>query len=102
MFICYSGAVGLEFEWNRDKAAANISKHGVTFGEAMTVFRDPLAYTTDDVAHSADERREIIIGLLPDGRLLVVGFTERLPDVIRIFSEREATRKERRDYEENT
>ncbi len=90
----------LRFEWDRKKAGTNARKHGITFEEAMTVFRDPLAYTIDDEAHSGIERREIIIGHSINHRLLFVAFTERREDVIRIFSAREATQKERRDHEE--
>ena len=89
------------FEWDHNKAEANFRKHGVEFEEAMTVFADPLAYIILDELHSAAEIREIIIGHSSDLRLLFVGFTQRTEDRIRIFSAREATKKERRDYEEN-
>ena len=91
----------MEFEWSKTKAAANLKKHRVTFDEASTVFADSLARIFDDAEHSAEERREIIVGHSILGRLLVVCFTERETDVIRIFSAREATRIERQDYEEN-
>ena len=32
----------MEFEWDADKAASNLDKHGIGFAEAMTVFGDPL------------------------------------------------------------
>jgi uncharacterized DUF497 family protein len=92
--------VSLEFEWDEDKAAANEKKHRVTFEEAATVFSDPLAAIFDDEAHSEEEQREIIIGHSADNRLLLVSFTER-GEAIRIISARRATKKERRDYEEN-
>lgn len=92
----------MEFEWDNAKAAANFKKHKITFDEASTVFSDPLARIFDNVDHSAEERREIIVGHSILGRLLLVCFTERDEDVIRIFSAREATRNERKDYEENT
>ncbi|HEX7956909.1 MAG TPA: BrnT family toxin [Pyrinomonadaceae bacterium] len=91
----------MAFEWDKAKAAANVKKHKVTFDEASTVFGDPLARIFDDPEHSAEERREIIVGHSILGRLLLVCFTEREGDLIRIFSAREATRKERQDYEEN-
>ena len=53
------------------------------------------------VGHLADERREIIIGHSSQNRLLLTCFVERTEDVIRIFSARLATKKERQDYEEN-
>ncbi len=92
--------MSLRFDWDRTKAAANFRKHGVSFSEAITVFMDPLAYTIEDVAHSGSERREVIIHSAND-RLLLVGFTERSEELIRVFSAREATRKERRDHEES-
>jgi len=91
----------MEFEWDKAKAAANLKKHDVTFDEATTAFADPLARIFDDVEHSAEERREIIVGHSVLGRLLPVCFTEREADVIRIFSARETTGRERQDYEEN-
>jgi uncharacterized DUF497 family protein len=91
----------MEFEWNKTKAATNLKKHGVTFAEASTVFADLLARIFDDDEHSADERREIIVGHSILGRLLLVCFAEQETDIIRIFSARETTGRERQDYEEN-
>lgn len=89
------------FEWDKQKATSNFVKHGVTFGEASTVFRDPLAFIFNDEDHSADELREIIIGHSRGGRLVIVCFTEKTEGVIRIISARPATKKERENYEEN-
>ena len=47
----------MEFEWDPDKAARNLTKHGVEFAEAATVFGDPLAVTFYDPDHSDDEDR---------------------------------------------
>ena len=91
----------LRFEWNKEKAASNVKKHGVSFYEAQTVFYDRLAYIFDDEVHSEDEPREIIIGHSSNERLLLVCFTERAPALIRIISARRATKRERRDYEES-
>jgi len=91
----------MEFEWDKAKAAANFKKHKVTFDEASTVFSDPLARIFDDEEHSAEERREIIIGHSIINRLLLVCFTALDENTVRIFSARQATRKERQDYEEN-
>jgi len=88
------------FEWDRRKAASNLSKHRVPFEEALTVFRDPLARIFNDEDHSVEEQREIIVGCSSQGHLLVVCFTARGGSV-RIFSARTATKTERRDYEEN-
>jgi uncharacterized DUF497 family protein len=91
----------VHLEWDRRKAAVNLRKHRVSFDEASTVFDDPLAFIFDDQDHSADEQREIIIGHSINNRLLLVCFTERTPDAVRIFSARLATKRERKDYEEN-
>ena len=93
--------MGVHFEWDRHKATINVRNHGISFDEASTVFDDPLAAIFDDEDHSLDEAREIIIGRSISDRIVLVCFTERAPDVIRIFSARLATRKERKDYEEN-
>jgi hypothetical protein len=91
------------FTWDENKAASNIVDHrGVTFDEASTVFDSPLARIFDDEIHSSDERREILIGPSIKGRLLLVCFTERPNEIIRIISARLPTRKERKKYEENT
>ena len=89
-----------EFEWDARKAEANLKNHGVSFEEALTVFADPLGNIFDDFDHSTDERRELLIGHSTEHRLLVVSFTERNTRT-RIISAREATARERRDYEEN-
>jgi uncharacterized DUF497 family protein len=92
--------MSLKFEWNPKKATSNLSRHGVSFEEALTVFRDALARIFDDEDHSIDEQREIIIGHSAKARLLVVCFTSQ-GESVRIFSARKATRREREDYEEN-
>jgi len=92
--------MSLEFEWDSRKAAANRRKHGATFEEAATVFGNPLAVVFADEDHSISERREMIIGYSDNNRLLLVAFTER-GGKIRIISARHATKRERRDYEEN-
>ena len=90
-----------EFEWDPRKAGSNLKKHGVSFAEGLTVFSDPAARIFDDLDHSVDERREIIIGYSRRPRLLVVGFTERAGRV-RIITARRASRAETRRHEENT
>ena len=90
----------VKFSWDPKKAAANLGKHGVSFEEALTVFRDPLARIHDDPDHSIGEWREIIIGTSTTGRLILVCFTER-GDTIRLINAREPDRAERYDYEEN-
>lgn len=91
----------MEFEWNPDKAALNLQKHGVSFQEAATVFNDPLSMTFPDPDHSIGESRYVIIGLSRFGQLLVVAHTDRETKV-RIISARKATRQERKFYEQGS
>ena len=70
----------------------------MSFPEAATVFADPLAAIFPDPDHSDEEEREIFVGSSERGRLLVVSFTERPPNV-RIISARVANPAERRKEE---
>lgn len=90
----------MRFEWDKDKAARNVAKHGVSFLEAATVFGDPLSDTFDDPDHSAGEHRFIIFGTSERGRILVVAHTDD-GETVRIISAREPTRGERKFYEES-
>jgi len=90
----------LSFEWDDEKARMNLAKHGVSFVEATTVFGDALSLTIPDPAHSQAEDRYLILGCSHRHRLLVVVHTER-GDNIRIISVRRASRRERKNYEEN-
>lgn len=92
----------LAFEWDQKKAEENRRKHRVDFDEAKTVFADPLSLTIEDPEHSADECRYVDIGLSARRRLLVVVYTERRPNKIRIISSRKATKAEQREYEQDT
>ena len=87
------------FDWDDEKADANLAKHGVGFDEAMTAFDDDHAAIRDDPDHSIGEQREIIIGRSHKGRILLVSFTER-GDVIRLINARQVTTRERKLYEE--
>ncbi|HYO48009.1 MAG TPA: BrnT family toxin [Gemmatimonadota bacterium] len=89
----------LRFSWSREKAAANIRKHGVNFVEAGTVFADPLSIVIPDPMHSIGEERWLLLGRSSKGRLLAVAHTDHRNE-IRIISARLATRREQRGYEE--
>jgi uncharacterized DUF497 family protein len=89
----------MDFEWDDAKAESNERKQGVSFTEAMTVFADPFSVTAYDPRHADDEDRFLTMGMSLDGRLLVVSHTDR-GAVVRIISAREATRRERKDYED--
>jgi len=88
----------MEFEWDPDKAAENVKKHGVEFSEASTIFADPLEVTIPDPDHAVGEARFLSLGLSAQARLLVVAYTER-EGKIRIIHARVAAPRERRTYE---
>jgi uncharacterized DUF497 family protein len=88
----------VEFEWDEEKEAHNLSRHRVSFEEALTVFGDPFASTISDREHSEREERLITLGQSASHRLLIVCHTE-WEERIRLISAREATRRERTEYE---
>jgi uncharacterized DUF497 family protein len=93
--------MALSFEWDADKSKSNERKHRVSFDEASTVFADPHALTIYDPDHSDEEDRYLSLGYSDRNRLLVVSFTDR-EDRIRIISARIASRRERKQYEEES
>jgi uncharacterized DUF497 family protein len=88
----------MRFEWDRDKAEANLRKHRVSFDEAAAIFFDPLSATIPDPDHSVGERRFMTIGRSSRGRLLVVAHTER-GSTLRIITARLASAAERKRHE---
>lgn len=90
----------MKFEWDENKAKSNLSKHGISFEEAQTVFYDPLYVDFYDPDHSLEENRYIIIGQSSTGKILLVSYTERA-NKIRIISCRKATKNERIAYQES-
>lgn len=86
------------FEWDDDKAAANLRKHGVTFEDARGVFRDPLAIELVDDREAYGEDRFVLIGMT-QSRVLVVVYVLR-DRRNRIISARKAEPNERRAYRE--
>ena len=87
------------FIWDRNKNLSNIEKHGISFKEAALTFFDPYAVTIDDIMHSQDEERFLLIGLSEKIRLLTVCHCYREKDnVVRIISARKATKREEGEY----
>lgn len=89
----------MEYDWDKNKTMTNLSKHGVSFEEAKTVFDDPLYVDFCDPDHSLGEHRFILLGESAQGRLLFVSYMER-NNGIRLISAREATLSERKAYEQ--
>ncbi len=84
---------------DENKALKNLSKHGITFEEAKTVFNDPLYADFFDPEHSQDEERYLIVGESNQERILIVSYIERV-NSIRLISARKVTRSEKEAYEE--
>ena len=83
-------------EWDPEKAAANLRKHGVDFADAVTALSDDMALSTPE--DTEEENRSVTLGMDALGRLLVVVYTWR-GDEVRVISARRATPAERREYE---
>ena len=91
----------LVFEWDERKSRANASKHGVTFEEAYSVFKDENAIQYFDPDHSEDEDRFILLGVSAKLRVVVVCHCFRESElVIRIISARKASKSEQKNYRE--
>lgn len=88
----------MKYQWDKNKAASNLQKHGIEFADAVAVFSDDLAITIPD--NRFDEDRFVAIGMDAFGRILVVVSTWRGED-IRLISARLAERRERKQYEED-
>jgi len=90
---------GQRFDWNTSKNLSNISKHGIPFKLAATIFSDQDTIFLDDCKHSHDEERFIAIGLSKNLNLLTVCHCYRESDsVIRIISARKANITETKLY----
>lgn len=90
--------IDLLFDWDEDKAASNLRKHGVSFEEAASVFTDPNLIEIFDPEHSDDESRFLTIGFSNHGRLLAVAYTPR-GQFIRIINARIASKRLEKFYE---
>ena len=90
----------MRYEWDPAKAKANVEDHGVRFIEAVTVLEDDFALSRED-ADALDEQRFVTLGMSDIGNLLVVFYTYREPDVIRLISAWKANKPQRSRYEKN-
>ena len=86
--------------WDEAKRAANLAKHGVDFADAVGALEDPAALTLED-GEAQGECRYVTLGMGFTGRVLLVIWTERLADSIRIISARSASPAEARPYRES-
>jgi uncharacterized DUF497 family protein len=93
----------VRFEWDPEKNALNIRKHGVGFAEAIRVFLDPFALTEHDRVEGW-ERRWRTIGVVDGLVVLLVAHTvddlDGGDELIRVISARKAERRARERYED--
>ena len=86
-------------QYHEAKNIANQQKHrGVSLADAEPVFYDEAALTIQDHDHDHDEERWVTMGTDAKGRVLVVAYTYRDPNFVRIISARLASKNERRQY----
>ncbi len=95
-----------EFDWDANKERANIHKHGLSFRQAASVFRDQNHLSMFDEGHSEKEDRWMTLGIGSTGILRVVVHTfEQVEENlwrIRIISARKANNDEAKKYNEMT
>lgn len=89
----------MRFEWDPAKDDINRAKHDLCFEEATELFKAGVDYLEIyDEEHSDEEERFIAVGPIRRG-VIVVAYTERDDDVLRVLSARMATKRERHRYE---
>ncbi len=88
----------MDFEWDEEKNKKNIRKRGFDFADAWEIFEAPMQ-TALDLREDYDEARWEGIGFLGN-RIVVVIFTYRSENAIRIISLRKALKHERKKFEE--
>lgn len=88
----------VRFEWDPQKAAANLRAHRISFAEAATVLEDAFALTRED-PDAVDEQRFVTLGLSDEAKLLVVVYAYREPDRLRVISAWKASNRQRELYE---
>jgi hypothetical protein len=92
----------LYFEWDEEKAASNLAKHGVRFDYAMKVFDDP--NRLERYQRRGGEDRWQVIGQIEGGVFTVITHDRQTiggEEVTRIISARKATSHERQGYYKN-
>ena len=86
----------MKFEWNEEKNRLNIRKHGLDFADAEEIFESPILISKDD-RKNYGENRFVGMGYIK-GRVMVLIFTKREPNIIRIISLRKANKREQTKF----
>jgi len=92
--------VELEFEWDEEKASANLAKHRVSFLTAAEIFANEIMERIDD-REDYGEIRFIALGRV-DTEVYRVVYTWRGENLIRIISAQKASIDEREIYHSAT
>jgi len=87
----------MQFEWDADKNETNIRRHGIDFADIPAVFNAPMLTDLDDRIEYGEDRW-MSIGILANLTVVII-WTERATDTIRLISARKANRYERQRYE---
>lgn len=87
----------MKFEWDEEKNRENIAKHGLSFADAREIFDAPML-AAPDTREDYGEDRWVAVGFLKNFVVVVV-YTERGEDVVRIISMRKALKHERARFE---
>lgn len=87
------------YDWEKDKEAINLEKHGFSFEEASTAFDDPNALVEENSYEMFGEKRSILVGLSIDKNLLFVVYEQNDEGTwIKIISAREAIGNKKKAY----
>lgn len=86
----------MRFEWDDAKNETNIRLHGIDFTDALLLFAEPMITDLDQRVDYGEDRW-VSIGMLSNLTVVVV-WTERDADMIRIISARKANKHERQRY----
>jgi uncharacterized protein len=87
----------MKFEWHEGKNKINIEKHGADFADAHEIFERTMLINQDNRMNYG-ENRFIGVGYIKS-RLMVIIFTRREPNIIRIISLRKANKREQARFE---
>ncbi len=88
------------YVWDEPKRKSNLKKHGIDFRDAHLVYENPDKCTYDASRHDEYRLMDVAMAVIK-GRLLTLVYTES-EEVVRVISFRNASREERKRYEEDT
>jgi uncharacterized DUF497 family protein len=94
----------MDFDWDNNKDQSNITKHGISFEEAIAIFDDPNILTFEDVRFNYGETRFVSIGqitiITQEKKVIIVVIHTQRNQAIRLISARKANERERKRYEQ--